>query len=60
MLEEEDKRDLASVLEKALEEGTWGRHFDTSIASCLTCSTGVLVGALTIKKLGPKCMLRGA
>ncbi len=48
-LEEEDERDLASAPEEAPEEGTRGRHFDTSIASCPTCSIGVFAGALTIK-----------
>ncbi len=48
-LEEEDGRDLASALEEALNEGTRGRHFDMSIASCPMCSTGMLAGTLTIK-----------
>ncbi len=48
-LKEEDECNLTSTLEEALEEGTRGRHFDASIVSCPTCSTGVLTGALTIK-----------
>ncbi len=48
-LEEKDYFDVASALEEALEEGMRGRHFDKSIASCSTCSTGVLTGMFTIK-----------
>ncbi len=48
-LKVKDEHYLNSALEEALEEGTGGRHFDTSIASCLTYSTDVLAGVIKIE-----------